>query len=121
MLKAIILTTWLLTASIPCKNMDIQAGAASWYGYNDGSGKYTASGEILNPEGLTAASWHYPPGSLIWVFCPGTFKAVIVKVNDTGNFDKYGRLIDLSAGSFRKLAPLSSGEIKVVMIKVNPG
>ena len=39
-------------------------------------------------------------------------KQVIVKVNDTGAFG-LPRVIDLSSGAFKKLAPLSAGIISV--------
>lgn len=116
MIKAVLLLTLLLSSQPAVPDIDIQVGKASWYGYNDGSGLYTASGAKFNPEALTAASWDYKFGEEIYVFCPATMKSVKVKINDTGNFDLYGRKIDLSAGAFRELAPLSIGEIEVILI-----
>jgi rare lipoprotein A (peptidoglycan hydrolase) len=39
----------------------------------------------------------------------------VVKINDTGNFAKYGRVIDMSRGSFAKLASPDAGVIRVCL------
>ena len=71
------------------------AGMASWYGGNF-HGKRTASGEIYNMYSLTAAHMSLPFGSKVQVTNRESGKSVVVKINDRGAFDKYGRVIDLS-------------------------
>jgi rare lipoprotein A len=81
---------------------------ASYYGLGDGfAWKTTASGEIMNPELFTCASWHYSLGTKLKV--THNNKSVIVRVNDRGGL----HLLDLSPAAFRKLAPLSRGIIKI--------
>lgn len=70
-------------------------GMASWYGGNF-HGKRTASGEIYNMYNLTAAHMSLPFGSKVRVTNRKNKKSVVVKINDRGNFAKYGRVIDLS-------------------------
>lgn len=70
-------------------------GMASWYGGNF-HGKRTASGEIYNMYSLTAAHMSLPFGSKVKVTNKESGKSVVVKINDRGAFNKYGRVIDLS-------------------------
>lgn len=71
------------------------AANASWYGPGF-NGKRTASGEIYNMYALTAAHMNLPFGSKVRVTNVENKKSVVVKINDRGGFDKYGRIIDLS-------------------------
>ena len=80
---------------------NIQTGQASWY----------AKG-LLNPQALTAASNTFPKETYLRVTNLENNKQVIVKINDTGGFG-LPRVIDLSSGAFKKLAPLSVGTISV--------
>ena len=80
---------------------NIQTGQASWY----------AKG-LWNPQGLTAASNTFFKKTYLRVTNLENSKQVIVKVNDTGAFG-LPRVIDLSSGAFKKLAPLSAGIISV--------
>jgi rare lipoprotein A len=45
-------------------------------------------------------------------------KSVVVKVNDTGNFSRLGRTLDLSKAAFAKIAPLGQGICKVKIEKL---
>jgi rare lipoprotein A len=67
---------------------------ASYYGY-ELAGNATASGEAFNPEEYTAASPHYPFGTLLTVCY---YDCVQVRVNDRGPYYG-GREIDLSQGA----------------------
>lgn len=81
-------------------------GNISWY----------AKG-LKNPEALTTACWaEYPKGTKFKV----TFnsKSVVVTCNDRGNFKQMGRMLDLSSGAFKQLAPLSKGIIRGAKIEV---
>lgn len=80
-----------------------KSGKASWYK----TGRVTASGEKFNPNGMTAAHMTLPFGTKLKVSYKG--KSVIVKVNDRGNFHKYGRVLDLSHGAARKLGITKRG------------
>ena len=85
-------------------------GRASWYG----SGSKTASGDRFNPNGLTAAVMDKSLfGKYARVTNVLSNKSVVVKLNDTGNFGRLGRVIDLSKGAFQKIGSLNSGVIKV--------
>jgi rare lipoprotein A len=97
------------------------AQTASWYSYasckREGtSGLWTASRERFDENALTCASPHYPFGTILSVTNLKNKKTVRVRVNDRGPnaslFNK-GRVIDLSKGAFRTIAPLSEGVVPV--------
>jgi rare lipoprotein A len=72
---------------------------ASHYGY---SGGRTASGERMNPSGMTAAHRTRSFGSEVTVTSQKSGRSVTVRINDRGPFIK-GRCIDLSTGAARAL------------------
>ena len=81
---------------------------ASYYGEGDGfTWKTMANGQPMNPEAMTCASWHYPLGTRLEVSHGN--KTITVEVTDRGGLHH----LDLSAGAFKSLAPLSRGIIKV--------
>ncbi len=84
-------------------------GIASWYGERY-RGRPTASGELFNPEAMTAAHRELPFGTK--VKCTLGARSVVVTINDRGPFIE-GRIIDLSRGAFAKLAHTDAGLIKV--------
>ncbi len=88
---------------------------ASWYGPGF-AGRRTSSGEVYNPEGLTAASKTLPLGSHVRVTNPDTGKSVVVKINDRGPFVR-GRSLDLSHGAARQIGLTSAG---VGRVQVTP-
>ena len=90
-------------------------GVASWYGERY-RGMLTASGEIYNPDQLTAAHRTLPFGT--FVRCTYQNQSVVVKITDRGPFVK-GRIIDLSKAAFAKLAPTSIGLIKIKLEIIN--
>jgi rare lipoprotein A len=90
-------------------------GKASWYGYPF-DGRRTASGEIFDKSLFTAASVRHIFGTNLRVCSLGdSSHCVVVRVNDTGNFEQLGKVIDLSEAAFAEIAPLSAG---VVMVKI---
>ena len=93
-----------------------QEGKASHYGGNYHHGRKMANGKIFDKNALTCAHNKYPFGTKLRVSYKG--KSVIVTVTDRGGFNKLGRVIDLSEGAFKKLAPLSKGLIKVKIEKL---
>lgn len=80
---------------------------ASWYGYEFG-GRRTASGELFDPNKLTAAHRTLPFGTRLVVKAAG--RQVEVRVNDRGPFVR-GRCLDLSRAAFAVLADLQRGTL----------
>jgi rare lipoprotein A len=66
------------------------------------SGGMTASGERFAPEQLTAAHRSLPFGTMVRVTNLHNGRAVIVRINDRGPFNK-GRLIDVSPAAAKLL------------------
>ncbi len=86
-----------------------QTVGATWYG-NELRGNRTASGEMFNPNGLTAAHRSLPFGTCLVVGNPRTGKSVKVRVNDRGPFTK-GLSLDLSAGAARAIGMRSTQNV----------
>ena len=105
MIKPILISTLLLASSA-------QAHLASWYG-GKFHGRTTASGEVFNKWAMTTASNSHKMGTKLRVTNVANGKSVVVRVNDTGGFKKYGRTLDLSRGAFSKIADIQSGIVKV--------
>jgi rare lipoprotein A len=61
-----------------------QVVRATWYG-NEHRGHRTASGEVFNPGGMTAAHKSLAFGTCLLVGNPSTGKKVTVRVNDRGS------------------------------------
>ena len=81
---------------------------AAWYG-NELRGHRTASGEVFNPDGLTAAHKTLPLGTCLVVGNPKTGK-VAVRVNDRGPFVS-GLTLDLSSGAARAIGMRSTENV----------
>jgi rare lipoprotein A (peptidoglycan hydrolase) len=88
---------------------------ASWYGPGF-AGRRTSTGEIYNPEGLTAASTTLPLGSHVRVMNPDTGRSVVVRINDRGPYVR-GRSIDLSHGAAQQIGLTGKG---VGRVEVTP-
>ena len=82
---------------------------ATWYG-NELRGNRTASGEVFNPDGLTAAHKSLPFGTCLVVGNPKTGKKVAVRVNDRGPFTA-GLTLDLSHGAARAIGMHSTQSV----------
>ena len=81
-----------------------QCGGASWYALHS----KTASGEKMNPFGMTAAHKTLPLGSKIRVTNKFNGKSIIVRINDRGPFIA-GRILDLSKGAAAELGFVQNG------------
>lgn len=90
----------------------VKSGTASYYGKQFHL-KRTASGEIFDMHKMTTASNSHKMGTKLKVTNISTGASVIVRVNDTGGFKKYGRTLDLSRGAFAKIADIKQGLVKV--------
>jgi rare lipoprotein A len=88
---------------------------ASWYGPGF-AGHRTSSGEVFNPNELTAASTTLPLGSHAQVTNPDTGRSVIVRINDRGPF-VHGRSIDLSHRAAQQIGLTGKG---VGRVEVTP-
>ena len=97
--------------------MNTQAATASFYG-SKFHGKKTASGEIFDMNKMTCASNTHKMGTKLKVVNKANKKSVVCRVNDRGGFSKYGRTLDMSIGSFRKIADTSVGIIRVNIRKL---
>nr|WP_294543062.1 septal ring lytic transglycosylase RlpA family protein [uncultured Rhodopila sp.] len=95
------------TETIHRENATIQVGTASWYGRGV-AGRITASGEKLNPKGMTCAHRTLPFGSVVKVTDIASGKHVSLKVNDRGPYVK-GRILDLSEGAAKELGGSEKG------------
>jgi rare lipoprotein A len=94
------------------------SGRASWYGAAF-QGRRTASGEIFDKEGLTAAHRSLPFGTLLRVTCVDTGGSVVVRVNDRGPFVS-DRVIDLSEAAARLIGLLPEGTGEVTCLLLRP-
>ena len=95
-----------------------EVGYASWYG-DELRGNPTASGEIFNPDGVSAAHNTLPLPSFAEVTNLDSGRTILVRVNDRGPF-KRGRIIDISAGAVRQLGVTTQGQFPVRVRRVNP-
>jgi rare lipoprotein A len=81
-------------------------------------GKKTATGEVYDKNGLSAASNVFPLGSMVHVRHRINGKHVVVRINDTqAKSNKH--ILDLSRGAARKLG-CSTGHIPVDAHVVKP-
>jgi rare lipoprotein A len=85
-----------------------QVGHASWYALHS----RTASGEMMNPSGLTAAHRSLPFGTRVVVENLNNGQSVVVRINDRGPFIG-GRIIDLSKAAATSIGMIGSGTAKV--------
>ena len=90
-----------------------QIGYTSYYAHKF-HGRPTASGEIFDMNGLSAAHRELPLGTMIRVTHLGNGQSVILKVNDRGPFIE-GRILDLSLGAAKKLGMINEGVAKVMI------
>ncbi|MEP0521693.1 MAG: septal ring lytic transglycosylase RlpA family protein [Hyphomicrobiales bacterium] len=102
-----------LTFSSPA-DAAAQCGKASWYALYS----RTASGEMMNPNHLTAAHKSLPFGTKVRVTNMKNGKSVVVRINDRGPFIK-GRVIDVSKGAARKIGMIKSGVAQVKVTALN--
>jgi rare lipoprotein A len=85
-----------------------ETGRASWYALQTA----TASGEVMDEEGLTAAHRTLPLGSHVKVENLDNGRAVVVRINDRGPFAK-DRIIDLSKAAAAEIGMIEDGVANV--------
>lgn len=86
-------------------------GEASYYGY-ELAGNPTASGELFDPEEMTAAHPTLPFGTHVRVTNLHNEQTVVVRINDRGPFAK-DRIIDVSRAAAEELGMLHRGRAPV--------
>jgi rare lipoprotein A len=97
-----------------------QVKVASWYGHNDGyHGRKTASGKIFNKYSNMCAHNGFRFGTKLKVTNVSTGRFTVCNVQDTGAFTRLGRSLDLSYGSFGKIANPNQGLVRVKIEKIN--
>jgi rare lipoprotein A len=94
-------------------------GIASVYGFPGdkyaGSAK-TASGEITNPQKLTAAHRTLPFGTMVRVTHKATGRSVVVRINDRGPFVR-GRVIDLTPKAAAAIGFFGLAPVRLTLVK----
>lgn len=90
-----------------------RCGAASFYGHGDGFAWRTmANGRPMNPSAMTTAHPSLPLGTRVQVTNQTNGKSVVLVVADRGPYHG-GRVLDLSAGAFARIASLGQGVASV--------
>jgi len=90
-----------------------EEGTASYYGVRDGfHGKKTATGEVYDAHGVTAAHKTLPLPTIVRVTNLENGRSLTVKVNDRGPFPK-GRVIDVSEKCAKLLGFYGKGTAQV--------
>ena len=97
----------------------VQEGVSSWYG-KDFNGRPTASGEIYDMYGLSAAHRTLALGTTVRVTNLDNGRNVNLKINDRGPFVG-GRILDCSYGAAKALGFVNEGLANVRIEVVSPG
>jgi rare lipoprotein A len=92
-------------------NEEYETGVASWYG-QEFQGNTTASGEVYDLNGLTAAHPTLPFGTTVRVTNLKNRKNILLRINDRGPYIGR-RLIDVSWAAAKHLGFVNSGLTRV--------
>ncbi|CFR10570.1 endolytic peptidoglycan transglycosylase RlpA [Yersinia kristensenii] len=95
-----------------------QIGLAAWYG-EEANGNTTATGEIFDPNALTAAHPTLPIPSYVRITNISNGRQIVVRVNDRGPYTP-GRVIDLSKAAADRLNISNNTKVKIDFINVAP-
>lgn len=82
------------------------------------AGRRTASGEVFDPDAMTAASKTFPIGSTVLVTNPKNGKSVKVRINDRGPHVR-GRSLDLSRRAAEELGITEKGVARLKVERVD--
>ncbi len=93
-------------------------GIVSWYG-DDFAGRKTASGEMYNPDDLTAAHRTLPFGTILDIENLENGRKIRIRINDRGPFVE-SRILDISKKAAESLDILKKGTVyaKITLIKI---
>lgn len=89
-----------------------QVGMATWYG-KEFAGKKTSSGELFDPNAMTAAHRKLPFGTWVEVRRVDTGTSVRVRITDRGPWGHEDRIIDLSRAAADRIGLVKEGLVKV--------
>jgi len=95
----------------------IVKGVSSYYAHNFHN-KRTASGEVFDMYGFTAAHRELPFGTIVKVVNKKNNQAVLLKINDRGPFIE-NRIIDISYQAAKEISGLSVGIPQIDLIYFN--
>lgn len=101
----------------PAKVVPAKFVTASWYGPHH-HGRPTASGELFDAAGLTAAHRTLPFGTRLAVTNPENSRTVEVRVNDRGPYVA-GRSLDLSEAAARAIGIHAKGIATIKIMSLN--
>jgi rare lipoprotein A len=101
-----------------CREVYRETGTASWYG-REFHGRKTASGEIFDMYGISAAHRTLPLGTTIRVTNLDNYKSIKVRVNDRGPFTR-DRVLELSYGAAKELGFVAQGTARVKIEALEP-
>lgn len=87
-----------------------QCGGASWYAIRN----TTASGEMMNPDAMTAAHRSLPFGTMVKVINQTNGRDLTLRINDRGPFVG-GRIIDVSRAAATQLGFRNAGTADVCL------
>lgn len=97
-----------------------EVGWASWYG-EAFAGRRTSSGEIFDPDRLSAAHRSLPLPTWVEVVNLDNGRRLRVRVNDRGPFaDPDRRIIDVSRAAARRLGLIGPGTARVRVRALSP-
>ena len=96
----------------------IECGTASWY--DEGAGKQTADGGVVDPSALAAAHPSLPFGTRVRVENLRNGRETTVVINDRGPFIG-GRVIDLTRAAAEQLAFVDGGVAHVRISTLQAG
>jgi rare lipoprotein A len=103
----------------PVPIVQAEEGIASWYGHPY-QGRPTASGEIYNMHGMTAAHRTLPFGTRVKVHDLENGREVTVRINDRGPFVE-GRIIDLSYAAAQAMHMPSTAMVRLEILGLGEG
>jgi rare lipoprotein A len=95
-----------------------ETGIASWYG-KDFQGRKTASGELFDMNGRSAAHRTLPLGTVIRVTNLENYTSIELTVNDRGPLVK-SRVLEVSYGAAKELGFVAQGTTRIKIETVEP-
>lgn len=111
--RVVVVSVGIFTSTQVSAANHSMSGNASWYALHS----RTASGQMMNPNRMTAAHKSLPFGSIVQVTMTKTGRSVVVCINDRGPFVR-GRVIDLSKAAAKQLGMINQGSTQVSLRKI---
>jgi rare lipoprotein A len=118
-LVSIALCTMILFiyVQLPSVADNCRTGKVSWYGGGEKLNPRTASGEVFDPDAMTAASPYREDMGGRFVVRYGK-KEVIVRVNDYGPNRRLNRTMDLARKAAERLGIISRGVVTAEVCRI---